>query len=70
MRYELRAYDKDNDVYDLIIGSDYYHRVYLVAFVMHPMLSEDRLLSKDNKKPYDRLEIWDTEVGTHEKFGY
>lgn len=70
MRYELRAYDKDNDVYDLIMSSDHYHRAYLVAFVMCPILLEDRLLSKDNREPYDRFEIWDTETGTHEIFEY
>lgn len=59
MRYKLMAYDKDNDVYDLIMGSDDYNKVYFTAFMMYPMVLEDRLLSKDNKEAYDWLEIWD-----------
>ena len=51
MRYELRAYDKNNDVYDFIMGSDDYNKVYFTAFMMYPMLLEDRLLSKDNREP-------------------
>ena len=70
MRYKLMACDKDNNVYDFIMGSDAYHKVYYTAFVIYPMLLEDRLLSKDNKEPYDRFEIWDTETGNHEVFKY
>lgn len=69
MRYELRAYDKDNDVYDFIMSSNDYNKVYFTVFVMHPMLLEDRLLSKDNRKPYDWFEIWDTETDECEVFG-
>ena len=69
MRYELRAYDKDNDVYDFIMGSDDYNKVYFTTFMLHPMLLEDRLLSKNNREPYDWFEIWDTETNKCEVFG-
>lgn len=69
MRYELRAYDKDNDVYDLIMCSNDYNKVYFTTFMLHPMLLEDRLLSKDNREPYDWFEIWDTETNECEVFG-
>lgn len=70
MRYKLMAYDKDNDVYDFIMESDTYHKVCYTAFIMYPILLEDRLLSKDNREPYDWFEIWDTEADAHEIFEY
>ena len=70
MRYELRGYDDDNHVYDFIVGSNDYYKVYFTAFVMYPMLLEGRLLSKDNREPYDWLEIWDTEEDACEVFEY
>lgn len=68
MRYKLMGYDKDNDVYDFIMDSDDYNKVYFTAFVIYPMLIEDRLLSKDNREPYDWFEIWDTKANVHEVF--
>lgn len=68
MRYKLMGYDKDNDVYDFIMGSDDYNKVYFTAFVIYPMLLEDRLLSQNNREPYDWFEIWDTKTDVHEVF--
>lgn len=70
MRYKLIGYDKDNDVYDFIMGSDDYNKVYFTAFVIYPMLLENRLLSQNNREPYDWFEIWDTETDNHEIFKY
>ena len=70
MRYKLIGYDKDNDVYDFIMGSDDYNKVYFTAFIIYPMLLEDRLLSQNNREPYDWFEIWDTKTDNHEIFKY
>ena len=70
MKYELRAYDKDNNVYDFIMGSNDYKQVSFVAFIMYPLLIKGRLLSKDNRNPYNWFEIWNTETEEHELFKY
>ena len=69
MRYKLMGYDRDNNVYDLIMCSNDYNKVYFTVFMLHPMLLEERLLSKDNREPYDWFEIWDTETNECEVFG-
>ena len=70
MKYELRAHVKGHNVYDFIMGSSDYNQVSFVAFIIYPMLIEGRLLSKDNRDPYDWFEIWNTETEEHELFKY
>ena len=63
--YSLLAYDKKNDIYDVITSSDDYDKIFDLAQILQSMLHTGRLLSKDYQEPYDHFVIYNNEDCEH-----
>lgn len=59
MRYNVLVYNKDNDVYETVISADDKDTAITVANAVNKFVHQDRLLSMNNREPYDYVYIED-----------
>lgn len=59
MRYNVLVYDKDNDLYETVLSTDDKATAIIVANSMNKFVHQDRLLSMNNKEPFDTVYIED-----------
>lgn len=58
-RYNVLLWDKDNDLYETIISTDDSTIALTVANSVNKFVHQDRLLSMNNKEPFDAVYIED-----------
>ena len=58
-RYNVLLWDKDNDLYETIISTDDKETAETVANSVNKFVHQDRLLSTNNREPFDAVYIED-----------
>ena len=58
-RYNVLLYDKDNDLYETIISTDDKETAETVANSVNKFVHQDRLLSMNDREPFDAVYIED-----------
>ena len=58
-RYNVLLYDKDNDIYETIISTDDKGTAETVANSVNKFVHQDRLLSMNDREPFDAVYIED-----------
>ena len=58
-RYNVLVYDKDNDLYETVLSTDSKETAYTVAQAVNKFVHQDRLLSMNNREPFDAVYIED-----------
>ena len=59
MRYNVLVYDKDNDLYETVLSTDDKTMAITVANSINKFVHQDRLLSMNNREPFDMVYIED-----------
>lgn len=58
-RYNVLLYDKDNDIYEAVVSTDDKQVAETVANSINKFVHQDRLLSMNNREPFDAVYIED-----------
>ena len=58
-RYNVLLYDKDNDIYETVVSTDDKQIAEAVANSINKFVHQDRLLSMNNREPFDAVYIED-----------
>lgn len=58
-RYNVLLYDKDNDIYETVLSTDDKVIAEIVANSINKFVHQDRLLSMNNREPFDAVYIED-----------
>lgn len=58
-RYNVLLWDKDNDTYETIISTDDKETALTVANSVNKFVHQDRLLSMNDREPFDAVYIED-----------
>lgn len=58
-RYNVLLYDKDNDIYETVVSTDDKQVAETVANSINKFVHQDRLLSMNNREPFDAVYIED-----------
>lgn len=58
-RYNVLLWDKDNDLYETVVSTDNRETAETVANSLNKFVHQDRLLSMNNREPFDAVYIED-----------
>ena len=58
-RYNVVLWDKDNDIYEGVLSTDNRETALTVANSINKFVHQDRLLSMNDREPYDAVYIED-----------